>query len=59
VWLAIGLTLLPGTLLGLLGLILLLFGVGVFVLPVAFVLFIAGLAASIYIFVQAQAADDI
>ncbi|MBN1584225.1 MAG: hypothetical protein JXA89_26180 [Anaerolineae bacterium] len=59
VWLAIGLALLPGILTGILGLLLLLFGIGVFVLPLAFVLFIAGVAASIYLFVQARSADDI
>ena len=59
VWLAIGALLLPGTLVGLLGLITLAFGVGVFILPVALVLFIAGLVFSIFIFSKAKAADDI
>jgi hypothetical protein len=36
-----------------------LFGVGVFVLPVAFVLFVAGLVVAVYIFNRARAAGDI
>jgi Zn finger protein HypA/HybF involved in hydrogenase expression len=59
VWLAIGLALLPGILGGLLGLITLpLSGIGMFVLPIAFVLFVVGLIVSIYIFGRARSADD-
>ena len=50
VWLAIALALAPGTLGGLLGLVLLAFGVGVVVLPIAFILFVAGLIIAIYIY---------
>jgi predicted RNA-binding Zn-ribbon protein involved in translation (DUF1610 family) len=60
VWLAIALSLLPGVASGLLGLFTIpLGGVGVFILPIAFVLFITGLLISIYVFIQARAADDI
>ncbi len=58
--LAMALCLTPGTLLGLLGLVLLLVGgIGVFVLPFALVFFVVGLVASIWIFIQARRADDI
>ena len=59
VWLAIAALLLPGGSCGLLGMIMLAAGVGVFVLPIAFILFVAGLIFSIYVFVQARSADDI
>jgi Zn finger protein HypA/HybF involved in hydrogenase expression len=59
VWLAIALVLAPGTLVGLAGLITLLLGIGTILLPIAFVLFVIGLIVSVYIFIQARAADDI
>lgn len=60
VWLAIAAALSPGILGGLLGLITLpLGGVGMFILPFAFVLFVLGLIASIWVFIQARSADDI
>jgi hypothetical protein len=59
VWLVIALALAPGLLGGLIGLVTSLFGVGVFVLPVAFVLFVAGLVVAVYIFNRARAAGDI
>ena len=59
VWLAIALALAPGLLGGLIGLVTSVLGVGVFVLPVAFVLFVVGLVVAIYIFNRARAADDI
>ena len=60
VWLVILAALAPGILGGLLGLITLpLGGVGVFILPFAFVLFVLGMIASIYVFVQARSADDL
>jgi len=60
VWLAIGLCLTPGVLLGLLGLVLLFFGgLGVVVLPLAFFLFIIGLVVAVTIFVRAAQAEDI
>jgi hypothetical protein len=59
VWLVIALALAPGLLGGLIGLATSLFGVGVFVLPVAFVLFVAGLVVAVYIFNRARAAGDI
>jgi Zn finger protein HypA/HybF involved in hydrogenase expression len=59
VWLAILAVLTPSLLAGLLGLITIpLGGFGVFILPFAFVLFVGGMALSIYIFGQARAADD-
>jgi hypothetical protein len=59
VWLAIALIMSPGILGGLLGLVLLALGVGLVILPFAFILFIVGLVASIVVFNQARAADDI
>jgi DNA-directed RNA polymerase subunit RPC12/RpoP len=60
VWLVILAMLSPGILGGLLGLITLpLGGVGLFILPFAFVLFVLGLIGSIWVFTQARAADDI
>ncbi|MBN1934119.1 MAG: hypothetical protein JW934_05620 [Anaerolineae bacterium] len=59
IWLAIGLCLAPGILLGLLGLVLLVVGVGVFVLPFALVFFIIGMVVAVMIFIKASQADDI
>jgi hypothetical protein len=60
VWLAILAALAPGILGGLVGLITIpLGGVGTVILPFAFILFVAGLILSIYIFGRARAADDI
>lgn len=60
VWLAIGLCLAPGTLLGLLSLPLLFVGgIGAFLAPIAFFLFIVGLIISVTIFIKASQADDI
>jgi DNA-directed RNA polymerase subunit RPC12/RpoP len=60
VWLAIAALLAPGILGGLLGLIMLpLAGIGAFILPFAFVLFVLGMVVSILVFVQARSADDI
>jgi Zn finger protein HypA/HybF involved in hydrogenase expression len=59
VWLVIALIMSPGILGGLLGLVLLALGVGLVILPFAFILFIVGLIASIVVFNQARAADDI
>ena len=51
---------LPGVFGGLLGLITLpLGGVGLFILPFAFVLFVLGLIGAIWVFTTARAADDI
>jgi predicted RNA-binding Zn-ribbon protein involved in translation (DUF1610 family) len=59
VWLVIALALAPGLVGGLIGLITAFAGVGIFILPVAFILFVAGLVAAIYIFNRARAAGDI
>ena len=59
VWLVILAMLLPGILGGLLGLITLAVGVGLFILPFAFVLFVLGMIGSIWVFSTARAADDI
>jgi hypothetical protein len=59
VWLAMGLALAPGVLLGVIGLITLLLGVGAFVLPIALILFVAGLVGAFYILRRARAADDV
>jgi hypothetical protein len=59
VWLAIAAALAPGVLAGLVGLLTMpLGGLGAIVLPVAFVLFLVGLIASIYIFIRAREADQ-
>jgi DNA-directed RNA polymerase subunit RPC12/RpoP len=59
VWLVIAAALAPGILSGLVGLLTTpLGGVGAVILPVAFVLFLVGLIASIYIFIQAREADQ-
>ncbi|MGD0005643.1 MAG: hypothetical protein ABSE06_15605 [Anaerolineaceae bacterium] len=57
VWLAIGLLLAPGLLLGLVGLILTAAGVGVVLLGVAFILLIIGMILSIIIYRQAMASE--
>jgi Zn finger protein HypA/HybF involved in hydrogenase expression len=60
VWLAVALLLLPGVSCGLLGLLTsLLAGVGAFLLPVALVLFVAGLVAVLFVLNQARSADDV
>ena len=59
VWLAIAGLLSPGVLLALLGLVLLVFGgIGIFPLGLGAILFVVGIAASIYIFRQATAAGE-
>jgi hypothetical protein len=57
VWLAVGLLLAPGLLLGLAGLILTAAGVGVVLLGVAFILLIIGMILSIIIYRQAMASE--
>lgn len=60
VWLAIGLVLLPGVVLGLIGLLtLLLGGVGIVIGGFGFFLLIIGLVVSFVIFQQAQKMDDV
>ena len=58
-WLVLGAILLPGILGGLIGLLTLPLGVGAVILPIALVLFVAGLIATIVILRRAmQSAPD-
>ncbi len=59
VWLVIALALIPGVLGGILGLLLSIVGIGLFVLPIAFILFMVGLIAAIWIFNQARSSEAI
>jgi len=59
VWLVIAAMLSPGALLGLLGLLTLALGVGVFGLVLGFILLVAGLIGAIYVFQQARASEEV
>ncbi len=60
VWLVIALCLIPGGLLGILGLFTLLFGgIGAVIGGIGFFLLVIGLVVAFFIFQQAQAMDDL
>ncbi len=58
VWLAIAAMLAPGVLTGLLGLVLLILGVGIPILIVAFILVIAGIIGSTWLYYKAAGEEE-